>query len=209
MTVARMSARPSEFVAPEQFQALTGMNNPMLADAMWQTAVLRLSIDDFLRESLLPLPSLPSDVAGIYEKIAFSSQEELMSLARVLSVLINFAAVVATTDSKRLNAVVEWCGNAGLLDLLRNRKLPEFKSFPVLSSLSIDMLELYASHILVHLIGVLPEGYRQRLLLRYPPGTYSAERAFADDDPDRLVFDKYLQLAVPLWPSAGERHAQD
>ena len=209
MTLARMSARPSDFVAPERFQVFTGISNPLLANSLWQTAVLRPSIDDFLREKLLPLPSLLGDIASIYEKITFSSQNELISLTRVLSVLINFAAVVATTEGKRLKAVVDWCGIAGVLDVVRNGKLPKFKSFPVLPSISIDMLELHASHILLYVIGALPSGYRQRLLLRFPSGTFSADRAFSADDPDRFVFVKYLQLAASLWPSMGERHAQD
>ncbi|MDC0659469.1 hypothetical protein N6L27_15820 [Leisingera sp. SS27] len=209
MSFAKMSARPSEYVVPDQFQAMTGLNNPALAASLWQTPMLRLSIDDFLRDSLLPLPQLPGDTAGMYESIVFSSRDELLRLARIQSVLINFSAVISTTQSQRLNTVIEWCGDARVLDVLRKGNLPVFAAFPVLSSLSIDMLELYAGHVLTHLIGVLPKACRQRLLLRFPAGTFAGEKVFPAEDPDRQVFETYVRLAVPIWSSGEAQDAQD
>lgn len=187
---------PLAHVLSGNLPAALGLQNGQIA--------LKLAASRFLRPALearilSALPELPNDLtaenAHLFAAVAMESAEGLDRLCCVMTVLINHKAILGVTSGPMLTEIAAWCGSRALILGLRDASFPAFANFHVLNVASLDALEQYAADVKAHLVGVLPQAYRERLKLRLAPAELCEPRTFSAGEPDEACFLAYAALA--------------
>ncbi|GEM_PF-2822191 len=187
---------PLQHVAPANMARALGLRDAGIAARIASSRLLAAEAGGRILSALPPAPAaLPPARAQLFAELAMAAPEALSALCRVMTVLINHKAILATTSGAALTEIVDWCGSRALVLGLREARLPAFGEFRVLSTASGELLDLYARKVKAHLIGVLPPAYRERLKLRLVPEELLEPLSFAPGDPDEACFLRYVALA--------------
>lgn len=193
-----------EHIPPENLPAALGLKDASLAARLASSPLLKKQIRARVLSSLPPLPhALPSESAELFAELSTTTADTLERLCRVMTILINHRAILATTSGAVLTQIADWCGGRALILGLRDRRFPAFANFRVLKTVSSAELELFAQTVKGYLIGILPPAYRARLKLRLAPADFAEPLSFAPGDPDAVCF---LRYALMAWEC---RHAED
>lgn len=193
-----------DHILPENLPAALTLKDAGLAERLASSRLLKESVRARVLSSLPALPeALPAESAELFAELSMTTADALERLCRVMAVLINHRAILATTSGAVLTQIAAWCGGRALILGLQDRSFPVFANFHVLKTVSSGELELYAQTVKDHLVGLLPPAYRARLKLRLAPADFPEPRAFAPGDPDAVYFLRYAIMAREC------RHAED
>jgi len=187
---------PLDYILPENLPVMLGVRDGAIAATLASSRLLRPAINRRIRSELPPLPdAFPSANDRLLAELALESAAELDQLCRVMSVLINRRAILATTSGAVLREIVAWCGDQALIFSLHDARFPDFLEFEVLSVASHELLDAYALRLKAHLLGTLPPAYRKRLELRLASEQLCEPLTFVPGDPDEACFMEYVALA--------------
>lgn len=196
---------PFDHIAPEQIEILLNVDNVTARDLM-ANRFLRPLVEDRLRACLSPLPEeQQAELCELFKFICICSTEERHALSRYLCVLMNHQAVRHTTDGRLLRGLADWCSEGTVLYLKGDRAFPALTSLGILSSITRENMELYAIKVAAWLISSLPQAYRERLNLRFPPDQLPSCLPFPGDEHDREMFVRLAVTAYSLMEQGRKR----
>ncbi len=187
---------PLQHVAPANIARALGLNDAGIAARITTSRLLAKEASQRILSTLPSAPAaMPPAHAQLFSQLTMVSSETLSALSRIMTVLINYKAILATTCGATLTEIVDWCGSRTLIMSLCNVHPPTFRAFHILSAASGELLEFYSRKVKGHLIGILPPAYRERLKLRLLSEELLEPLSFLTDDPDEICFLRYVALA--------------
>ncbi|WP_147272253.1 hypothetical protein [Phyllobacterium salinisoli] len=195
---------PCDHIAVEHIEALLDVSGAVFED-LFSSRFLRPLVAERLRAGLPPLPqNQATEVHELFKFVCMSSNEERAELSRYICVLMNHEAVRTTTNGELLRALADRCSEDTIMYLVCGQSFPDLRSFEVLSSITCENIELYATQVDAWLLGSLPQAYRYRLALRLRPDEQLFSLPLPGDEHDREAFFDLATTACGLWKRGNQ-----
>ncbi len=189
-------------VQPRSFQRLLGLRSDLLADRLLKNHNIKQLLSRDLCQELErrggALPKMPVRDMRVLKKLVWLSPEEITSVARVLSLLLNRRTALTVTSGAAMAEIVDWVQNANALQLLRRETNLEFKTIDPATSFDIAQLDAYASALEPYLLGLLPERLFLQRCLRLPDADRPERVTLNNNEPMRSVLLSGLKLVMEI-----------
>ncbi|WP_173932931.1 hypothetical protein [Chelativorans sp. Marseille-P2723] len=194
---------PLDHIMPDNLPAVLGLRDAQIAARLTNIRLLGPMLNKQILRKLPPFTESRAETLRLFAYLMDEELESLNRLCRIMAVMINHKAIRMATSGTLLSGIASWCEDQALIRGLGDSRFPSFENLHVLTAVSADALEEYATMLKAYLIGMLPPACRERLLLKYPPGAFPEPRTFAASDPDEACILRYLMLAREHRDAAG------
>lgn len=116
------------------------------------------------------LPVADEALAKLHLTLACLSAQQANFVARRVTLYLHAKTLATVTDAQLLRNLLQWTDMPRMVDLLPTTRLKAFPVVKLSPVIDIEMLSLASNVVHAHMMGLLPQSYRDRLDLRpnYP-----------------------------------------
>jgi hypothetical protein len=200
---------PMQAIVPEQFRRTMGLVDGDIAHALLRNPSLEGLLADKIRTKIDPKVQNAEPLHDIYTEIVLRQQSGLESILKPIALVLNRRALLDTTDGSTISQVLEWAATPDLESKLREDRGFEFEAVQLVPSFSVDLLKLYVRALQPFLLGVLPEPYFARFMLRHDANTEIQRACICTTSKDHKVLTSALNIVAPLLFQKGDRREKD
>lgn len=196
-----MSAADNNYLSYADADSAKGVVG-LLSSTIWQRFLEEDAMHALLNwriaTQLSPILELRENEAPIINCICNLEISDLEHVSRIVSCLVQAPAILKIVDGKLLSEVVTFSGAEQIVDVINSEPLPIFRSIPKTTYITTKLLDYYATRLLSFTLGLVPDGYRQRYILKYPPGRLPNPKYLDDRPEDRNTLFYLLSIACQL-----------
>ena len=199
--------RPTAGAQSGPLQRALGIADPEILRRLLACPAARTRLDVHLDRQFGPLPDLTGPDGRMVWSFYQLGPDGLHQLSRILAVLINHAAVRATTKGDVLASAVAFCDAPDVIKAVRRADLPPIPSVPVMRVLQTDLLDQTAGRIFAHLLAMMPPPLLARLALRQKDGALLRPDTLPGGADTKAALHGYARIALALLPRPEDADA--
>ena len=187
-----------EFADPGKLQALLGIQNDDTWKAFIDEKGMHSLLNGRISQLLGPLKAPEKNEEMVINFISNLEIADLNRVGKITTCLALAPTIMNIVEGKVLTLISGFCENPEVIEMINKEPLPIFARMPQESPVTLDMLAKNQKYIMAFIVGILPDGYAERLILKFPKDSLPSPETLKDEPVNRQAFYYLVGLACQI-----------